>query len=689
MIYQMEDSIRAYMTTKKTLICMQVMLLFAFLTSCNTDHMQHISSPDGKNVIEFRLIDSTPSYMVKTNDVVIIDTSYLGFACADQPDLNDNFIVENIRIHSKDEVWKPVWWQTDSIRNAYTEMEITLKETTQPARTLNLYLRAYNDGVAFRYEIPEQKNVDKIHITDELTEFNFADDYTSWWIPANYDSYEKLYTKSRISEIDSINTPVTLKSVSTYLSVHEADLKDYAGITLKKKEGTTLAVNLVPWPDGTKVKTEKSVKSPWRVLIITDSPGGLIESNLLMNLGSPNRLENTDWIEPINYVGIWWGLHIGLQTWEAGERHGATTERTKEYIDFAASHNIKGVLVEGWYKGFENWGHRNTPYRYLESYDDFDLPEVASYAKENGIDFIGYHETSGELFNYLDQVDSAFQWFEDLGIRYVKLGFANHNMDSGYHHHGQFMVNYYQKIIEKAANHKIMLFIHEPVLASGIFRSYPNVLAWEGVRGMEFNAWSAGNPPEHTTVLPFARGVAGPIEYTPGIFDIKVKRHRDQLIPPWKLKDNIDHPEVHTTFAKQLAYYVVLFSPVQMAADLIENYRDHLDAFRFISNVPLIWDETKVLDATISDYIVVARRKGANWYIGGITDELERNFEIPLDFLENYTYNATLYQDAPNAHYDLNPQAYSIKKQQYSNKDTLYIQMAPGGGIAIELLKIK
>jgi len=671
----------------------KVLLAILSLTvvACGTPQPTSLRSPDGSNEVSFFLVDGRPVYQVEVDGKVMIDTSYMGFDFLEQPDLYQNFAVQDVKFNQYNETWSPVWWQKDSIMDHYQAMEVTLREQAPPGRLLNIHFRAYNDGIAFRYHIPPgQENVRDLNVMNELTEFKLGGDYEAWWIPANYDSYEKIYTRSAISELDSVNTPLTIEAGDKWLSIHEADLIDYTGITLKKSNNTTLAVNLVPWPDGIKVKAKQSLQTPWRAIMIADKPGDLIESDLLMNLSSPNKLQDTDWIEPIKYVGIWWGLHIGLHTWEAGERHGATTSRTKRYIDFAAENNIDGVMVEGWNKGFEHWGHGDTPYNYLEAYDDFDLPQVAAYAEAHNVEFVGYHETSGELFNYLEQVDSAFQWYEDLGIRYVKLGFANHNMDSGYHHHGQFMVNYYQNIIEKAAQHKIMVFIHEPVLASGIFRTYPNVLAWEGVRGMEFNAWSAGNSPDHTTIIPFTRGVAGPIEYTPGIFDVKVKRFRDQLVPPWKLKDGIEHPEVHTTLAKQLAYYVVLFSPVQMAADLLENYEAHKDAFQFIRDVPLVWDETRVLHAEVGEHVTIARRKGDDWYLGSITDEHKKQFEIDLDFLKDgMSYEATIYKDAKEAHYDDNPEAYVVTEENYIKGGKLTVDLAPGGGMAVILKKVK
>ncbi len=649
--------------------------LVLFLTDANAKQEEFsLQSPDGRIQILFQEEAGRISYQVAFDGEMLLEQSALGFRFKNAPDLGDNLRVEKVSRREFDETWQPVWGEESSIRNHFREMVLYLKETEEPNRRMQIVFRAYNDGVAFRYLLPRQPALQDVEITSEETRFRFAGNYTAWWIPADWDSYEHLYRQTPLSKVPGANTPITLMTEdSIYLSIHEAALTDYAGMTLKKVAGTTseFECDLVPWPDGIKVRGTTPLKTPWRTIQIADRPGGLIESHLILNLNEPCALKDVSWIRPMKYVGIWWGMHIGKWTWYAGPKHGATTERTKKYMDFAAEHHIPAVLVEGWNRGWESWLKQGTKFSFTESYPDFDLEEVVRYGREKGVVLIGHHETGGNVPDYERQMEAAMSLYERLGVPAVKTGYAGKILPDGQHHHGQWMVRHYRRVVEAAARHHLMIDAHEQIKPTGIRRTYPNMLTREGVRGMEYNAWSEGNPPEHTTIVPFTRMLAGPLDYTPGIFNI--------------LFDPSGKHRVHTTLAHQLALYVVLYSPLQMAADLVENYRNH-PAFRFIEAVPVNWDETRVLNGRIGDYVTIVRRQGEHWFLGSVTDENARRLNIPLDFLSpGQTYRANLYIDAPEADWKSNPTAYRISEQTVSATDTLTLQLAPGGGAAVTL----
>jgi alpha-glucosidase len=500
-------------------------------------------------------------------------------------------------------------------------------------------------------------------------------DHDAWWTPADFDSYEHLFTEGRLHEIRAANTPVTMKTHDGfYLSIHEADLTDYAGMTLSRVGGQTLGFvsSLVPWPDGSRVKGTTPFKTPWRTIQVATWPGGLVESSLILNLNEPCKIEDTSWIKPMKYVGIWWGMHIGKYTWHTGERHGATTENAMRYIDFAAGHGIPAVLIEGWNTGWDRWGQEGA-YDYVTPYPDFDLGQVVKYARDKGIAIIGHHETGGDVIGYEKQIDAAFKLYKDLGVPAVKTGYAGTIRPRGYHHHGQWMVRHYRMVVEKAARYGLMLDVHEPIKDTGISRTYPNMLTREGVRGNEYHAWETGNPPGHMTILPFTRMLAGPLDYTPGIFDITFDEYKP-------------HNRVHSTLANQLALMVVLYSPMQMAADLIENYEEH-PAFAFVEAVPVDWDETVVVNGEIGDYVTIARRSGTVWYVGSITDENPRVLTVDPKFLEpGTTYRALIYADSPDADFKTNPKAHEIREQEVTHEDVLTVALAPGGGQAITLI---
>ncbi len=639
--------------------------------SCGAGNtQQRVVSPDGNVSLTFILEKGIPFYRVDFRKIPLILPSRLGFRFKEAPPLEKNFQVEKVSTRTFDETWKPVWGQVDHIRNHYNEMTVALREKNKPERKMTLIFRVFDDGVGFRTVLPGQPHQKSLQITDELTQFNFAQNDTAWWIPANYDSYEKLYHETLLTKIKAVNTPVTLKTPGgVYLSVHEAALTDYAGMTLKRTAGTQFECDLVPWPDGVKVKAETPLKTPWRTIQIATRPGGLIESHLIVNLNEPCALKDVSWIHPTKYVGIWWAMHIRKWTWTAGPHHGATTVHAKQYIDFASAHHIPALLVEGWNKGWETWGAKMPHFSFTESYPDFNLKDVVRYGKKKGVQLIGHHETAGNVPDYEHQMDAAFALYQKLGVPAVKTGYAGPIIPRGQHHHGQWMVRHYRKVIETAAKYHLMIDAHEPIKPTGIRRTYPNFIAREGVRGMEYNAWSDGNPPEHTTILPFTRVLAGPVDYTPGIFKI--------------LFDPTGKHRVHTTLAKQLALYVVLYSPLQMAADLVENYKGQ-PAFRFIETVPTNWNETRVLNGQIGDFVTIVRRQEDRWFLGSITDEHPRLLRVPLTFLKTgQQYVAHIYADAKNADWVTRPTTVDIRNVRVKAGEELPLALAPGGGTAI------
>ena len=637
------------------------------------DASEVLSSPDGKNSITFLLENGVPRYAVASSDIEVIRPSALGFVLQGTAPLTNGFEVAEIRRDTSDETWWPVWGAASTVRNHYNQLTVRLREQEGSTRELILVFRAYDDGVAFRYILPAQSNLSAVAILSEKTAFRFAGNYTAWWHPVDYDGDEKTYRTTTLSEMQTLNTPVTMRTPEgLHLSVHEAALMNYASMTLVPLAGETnsFQCDLVPWPDGVKVKASTPLTTPWRTIQLANRAGELLESHLIENLNEPCRLVDTSWIEPMKYMGIWWSLHIGKETWSAGPTHGATTENTKRYIDFASSNGIRGLLVEGWNTGWESWFNGST-FSFTKAYSDFDLPALAQYAHEKNVALIGHHETGGNIPVYEQQIEAAFALYEKLGIHAVKTGYAGEIIPKGQHHHGQWMINHYQRVVERAAAHRIALDVHEPIKPTGLCRTWPNLMSGEGVRGTEYEAWSDGNPPEHTTIIPFTRGLAGPIDYTPGLFVTTIPGRPDK--------------RVHTTVAKQLALYVVIYSPLQMAADLPENY-DGQPAFQFIRDVPVTWDETRALNSAVGDFITIARRKGQDWFIGAITDESARDLNVSLSFLRpEQEYEATLYVDGKEADWEKNPTSVDIQSKTVRAADTLNLHLATSGGAAIRL----
>lgn len=653
---------------------------FVFIfSSCSSDEIVKLDSPDGRNNVIFILKDGKPYYQVLRNEKTVIDSSALGFEFDGDDLLRGGFSMETANLSGTVERWEPVWGQKSRIREHYNDLLVTLKEKSGLKRTLQVEFKAFDDGVAFRYLIPEQEGLSRLEIMKELTEFRFMEDLSAWWIPGDYDNHEFLYRNTPLSRIDSANTPLTMESLSDSLclSIHEAALVDYPEMRLKRSpaEPFTLLCDLVPWPDGVKAKAEVPFKTPWRTIQLADEAARLIESTMILNLNEPSKIEDVSWIRPMKYIGIWWGMHIGKYTWASGPKHGATTANAKRYIDFAASNGIPGVLVEGWNKGWEKWAD-GVEFPMMEAYDDYNLEEVADYAKDKGVYLIAHNETGANAEFYEKQVDSAFALYERLGIHAIKTGYVGKIRPLGQYHHGQWMVNHQAMIIEKAAKHKIMVDAHETVKATGLERTWPNFMSREWGRGNEYEGWSEGNPPEHTCILPFTRVLAGPFDYTPGIIGIYFKDYKP---------DN----RIHTTLAKQLALMVVIYSPLQMAADLIENYQGH-PAFQFIRDVPSDWDQTKALNGKIGDYVTIARKKKDAWYIGSITDENPREFTFKLDFLdEKVSYEAVIYADGPDADWVSNPLDYVIEKKLVKKDDDFVMKLAAGGGQAVVIKPVE
>jgi len=669
-------------------------VLVTFISLQGFPNSLQVSSPDQTLQVVFTLEKGKPSYRILRFGQELIGPSRLGFLLKNQQALSENFTIASTKTRSFDETWIQPWGEKKEIRNCYNELRIGLTETTKRPRTMEIVFRVYDDGIGFRYEIPKQNHLDRFEIQDELTEFALAQNTKAWWIPAfQPNRYEYLYRCTPVSEINVVHTPLTLETPNgIYLSIHEAALVDYASMTLALTEKNTLKAELVPWSDGVKVKTQTPMKSPWRTIQIADDPGGLITSYLILNLNEPNQLKDISWIRPQKYIGIWWAMHLGIATWSTGPKHGATTENAKRYIDFAAKYGFDGVLIEGWNVGWDgDWVAHGDQFQFTQPTPDFDIEEVARYAREKGVELIGHHETGGAVLNYEKQLKDAFAFYEKLGVHTVKTGYVNFGqsikrIDENGHeqkewHHGQFMVRHHQKVVEEAAKHHIMIDIHEPIKDTGLRRTYPNLLTREGARGQEYDAWDAegGNPPEHQTILPFTRLLAGPMDYTPGIFGL--------TFPEIRPKN-----QVNTTLAKQLALYVIIYSPLQMAADLPENYEKNPEPFKFILDVPVDWEDTKVLHARIGDYVTIVRkdRKSDDWYLGSITDEEGRILEAPLYFLEpGYSYLAEIYRDGDLAHWKNNPYDIIIEKQIVNASTVIKLKLAPGGGQAIRFSKIK
>jgi alpha-glucosidase len=647
-----------------------------------------VASPDGKIVATFTLDDAgRPSYQVAYGERQVVRPSRLGFRLKDARPLEAGLRVAHTSRRSVDETWEQPWGEARRVRNHFNELKVELSETGDQARRFNVVWRVFDDGLGFRFEWPEQQRLGAFEILDELTEFALAPDDQAWSIPAFYvHRYEYLHRKGPLSALGAVHTPLTVEAKNgLYVSVHEAALVDYAAMTLQTHGDGVLRADLVPWSDGVKVKARTPFVSPWRTLQIAATPGELITSRLILNLNESSRIADTSWIKPGKYVGIWWGMHLGIWTWGSGPTHGATTERTRSYIDFAAKHGLSGVLVEGWNVGWDgNWIENADQFSFTQPYPDYDLEGLARYAASKGVTLVGHHETSYGIANYERQLEDAFALLERLGIKAVKTGYVDNLAPRFELHHGQYMVRHFQKVVETAARHRVMVDVHEPIKDTGERRTWPNMMTREGARGMEYNAWSAdgGNPPEHEAVLAFTRLLSGPFDYTPGIFDLTLKSAKRPAPRPGEV-----HARVKSTLAKSLANYVVIYSPLHMAADLIENYEGQ-PAFKFIEQVPTDWDETRVLNGVIGDFVTIARkdRKSDDWYVGSVGDEYARTFDVALSFLDpGRAYVAEIYADAFSADWETRPSDITISQRPVDGATVLTLRLAPGGGQAIRI----
>ncbi len=659
-------------------------ILFALLLSSPLFATETLRSPDGNIEVELRLSESgQPRYNVHFRERAVLHPSLLGLVF-EGAEFSSGFQVIGVERTSQDETWEQPWGEQRLVRDHHNEMRVTLQ--TEDGRMMHVVFRAFNDGIGFRYELPEQPAQDEFRLIDELTEFSFVENLRAWWIPAYRDNrYEYHHAASPIDMLYAVHTPVTFEGTDFVLSVHEAALVDYASMTLRRPtmHGQTLKADLVPWADGTRVYGKLPLKTPWRTIQIADHAHQLANSRLILNLNQPNQLEDTDWIKPGRYIGIWWCMHIRTCTWATGDKQGATTERAIEYLDFGAENGFSGVLVEGWNVGWDgDWVADGDRFDFTTPVEQFDLKRVVDHARKLGVPLIGHHETGAAVGNYENQLEEAFALLAANGSNAVKTGYVGTRLEpkkpgGSEWHHGQFMVRHFEKVLEVAARHKIAINAHEPIKDTGLRRTWPHMMTREGARGGEYDAWGppeAGNHPEHAAVLPFTRMLAGPFDYTPGIVNLRFGEQGD------------NNQGVSSTLARQLALMVVIHSPLQMAADLPENYKSRPEAFEFIKQVPADWEHSIALAGKIGDHFVIARkdRHSNDWYLGAVSGANARTVEVGLDFLDDDgEWTAEIWRDADDAHWLHNPQAWQKESRTVRPDGPLALKMAPGGGIAV------
>ncbi len=682
-------------------------------TSINFAQTKTVVNSPSKNIrLEFWLSEQgAPMYSLSYKDKAVILPSSLGFELKQTmsnealPALKENLTISSSTQTTSDTKWKPVWGDTKEIRDNYNQLAVSLSQKGDQAISFNIIFKVFDDGVGFRYEFPKQKNLTHFIVSEEKTQFHLTGDHKAFWIPGDYDSNEFSPNVTNLSEVDAedpkyaasifahqffdhnaVQTPLMLKSKDgLYINIHEAALVNYPALDLViDKSNFNLTSSLVPDALGNKAYLQAPAKTPWRTIIVSDKATDILASHTILNLNDPSVIKDPSWIKPTKFVGVWWEMHVGKASWDsASGKHGATTANVKRYIDFAAKNGFGGVLVEGWNVGWEDWfgQYKENVFDFVTPYGDFDVKGLHKYAASKNVKLIMHHETSASVTNYERQMDTAYRFMKANGYDAVKTGYVGHIIPRGEHHDGQWMVNHYVRVAQKTASYKIMLDAHEPVHPTGLCRTYPNWLACEAARGMEFNAWSEGNKPRHDEILPFTRFMGGPMDYTPGIFQLDLSY--------W---DKNKKETIHTTLAKQLALYVNICSPLQMAADLPEIYEKKMDAFQFIKDVAVDWDESKYIEAEPGEYITVARKaKGTNnWFLSSVTNENSRSTNVSLDFLDNNKkYNAIIYADAPDADYQKNPAAYKITKQVVDSKTILNLKLAPGGGCAVSIMPVK
>ncbi|HYC67366.1 glycoside hydrolase family 97 protein [Brevundimonas sp.] len=648
------------------------------------------ASPGGVITVEVGVTgEGRPEYAVTRLGRPVIAPSRLGFLLTDAAKLERNFAVTADAPTRHDDTWEQPWGERRFIRNRYTEFRVHFTEKWGLERRMDVVFRLYDDGLGFRYEFPDQPNLKTVSIGAELTEFTVASPGAAWWIPAfEWNREEYLYNRTPISAVGVAQTPLTMRlDDGLHLSIHEAALIDYSGMNLRRAEGGRFTAMLTPGLTNAAVIREAPFATPWRTLQIADKAGDLVESSLILNLNEPNTLGDVSWFKPMKYVGIWWEMHLDLKSWNSGPKHGATTENTLRHIDFAAEHGFGGVLVEGWNVGWDGeWFGTGWNYSFTQPYPDYDIERVAAYARQKGVEIIGHHETGGNGFHYEKQLDAAFAQMQRFGWHAVKTGYVADaggarvtGPDGQAHlawHESQEMARHHMRVIETAAKYQVAVNAHEPFKDTGLRRTWPNMISREGARGTEFSAWGQpGNPPEHEVNLVFTRLLAGPMDYTPGIFGM-VTRSPDGIA---------------TTWAKQLALYVTIYSPIQMAADLLDNYEANPGPFQFIKDVAVDWAETRVLNGEVGDYVTIVRkdRHSDEWFLGAITDESPRVLSEPLTFLDpDRRYRAEIYRDAPDAHWKTNREAIVIERREVTAADVIDLRLAPGGGQAIRFVPL-
>lgn len=676
-----------------------------------------IKSPDGKVAVDFGVKDGRPVYSMTFDGKTVIKPSTLGLELAGDTDLMDGFCLKDTEVSEFDETWQPVWGETRDIRNHYNELLAHLEQPST-GRFMDIRFRVYDDGAGFRYEFPQQNNLTYFVIKEEHSQFAMDGDHTAWWIAGDYDTQEYDYTESKLSEIrgkmadaitgnasqtqfspTGVQTSLQMKTDNgLYINLHEAALVDYSCMHLNLDDKNMVFESwLTPDAQGNKGHLQAPTHSPWRTVMVSDDARDMLSSNLILNLNDPCAYEDTSWIKPVKYVGVWWEMIGGGKQWsytydlpsvklesldysktKPHGQHPANNENVKKYIDFAAEHGFDQVLVEGWNIGWEDWFGKSKDYvfDFQTPYPDFDIDMLNDYARSKGVKLMMHHETSGSIRNYERHMEAAYNLMNKYGYNSVKSGYVGNMIPRGEHHYGQWLNNHYLYAVKEAAKHKIMVNAHEAVRPTGLCRTYPNLIGNESARGTEYESFE-GNKPSHTTVLPFTRLQGGPMDYTPGIFEMDMKK-----VNP----DSRGH--VNSTLARQLALYVTMYSPLQMAADVPEVYNRFMDAFQFIKDVPVDWDDSRYLEAEPGQYIVAARKAkgGDDWYVGCTSAENGHESDLVLDFLDpGKKYEATIYADAPDAHYLTNPQAYKISKKKVNAKTRLKLKAAPGGGFAISI----
>ena len=675
----------------RLLVILSALMLAMPAAAAPPDKVATVTSPGGTLTVDITINgEGRVGYAVSRLGKPVIGESHFGFLFADAPQMLRNFRLTGQTRRSLDQTWEQPWGEWRWVRDHYNELAVGMEEKDKLKRRMTLVFRLYDNGIGFRYELPEQPNLKTANITEELTQFRIVEPGEAWWAPAFESNREEyLYNRTPIDGIATAQTPLTMRTASgIHIAIHEAALVDYSGMNVARVEGGLLKAVLTPSSSGAKVVRTTPFATPWRVILITpDAPSLYAANAVILNLNEPNVLGDVSWVHPRKYVGIWWGMHLDTQSWNSGPKHGATTAYAKRMIDFAAKNGFTGLLVEGWNKGWDgDWFATGDTFSFTEAYPDFDIRGVAAYGLKKGVHLIGHHETSANIAHYEAQLDAALDLDRSLGIDTVKTGYV---ADAGgvqalapdgtirfEWHEGQVMARHHLKVVTEAAKRHISIDPHEPIKDTGLRRTYPNWVSREGQRGMEYNAWGEPkNPPEHEANLVFTRMLGGPMDFTPGILSLMGRGNTPIL----------------STLAKQLALYVVIYSPIQMAADLPENYEANPKPFQFIKDVPTDWDDTRVLAGDVGDLAVIARkdRHSANWYLGAVGDEQERHFDVALSFLQpGRRYRAEIYRDGDTADYRTNPRAIIIERRNVTSGDRLALRIAPGGGAAVRFMAL-